>query len=363
VPLIAYGWMWPYCQATVASAPIVPRLTELCSTGGCAAKYDGAELALILEALPKPEIAELLVGLDPPDDAAIWQISDDVALVQTVDFFPPVVDDPFLYGRIAANNALNDVFAMGGTPKLALSIAAFPPELAGEDVASIVRGAAAQCAEVGAVLAGGHTIRDREPKFGLAVTGLVHPLRFWRKSGAKPGDRLLITKPLGNGLIVSGRRRGLISDAQLAEATGWMTASSAPIVNPLMSVEPSAVTDVTGFGLLGHALEVATQSRVRVAIDAARLPVIDAAHDCIAREIRTSAHGRNHELVARNLTLKGAVAESDIALALDPQTAGGLLLALDASRTDQFIAEMRRRDLPVWEIGAVEEGAGVVLAR
>jgi selenide, water dikinase len=339
------------------------RLTELCSTGGCAAKYDGTELAAILRALPKPQVSELLVGLDPPDDAAVWQISEDVAIVQTVDFFPPVVDNPFLYGRIAANNALNDVFAMGGTPKLALSIAAFPPDLPAADAAAIVQGAAAQCAEAGAVLAGGHTIRDLEPKFGLAVTGFVHPAKVWRKSGAQPGDRLLLTKPLGNGLLVSGRRRGIVSDGDHERAVRWMTTSSAAVVGPIADGLPNAVTDITGFGLLGHALEVATQSKVRICIGAAQLPSVDGAHDCIMQGIRTSAHDRNRALVDDELTTAGSPTDAEVALALDPQTAGGLLIALPPERADGLISRLREVDVPIWTVGHVEAGRGIALVR
>jgi selenide,water dikinase len=302
------------------------------------------------------------VGLNPPDDAAVMQLDDQSALVFTVDFFPPVVDDPAEYGRIAANNALNDVYAMGGQPTLALSIAAFPTDLPSDHASEIVRGAAQQCAEAGAVLAGGHTIRDEEPKFGLAVVGRVPPDRIWRKSGAMPGDVVLITKPIGSGIMVTARRRGVASDEDFRQAVGWMLTMSRDAVSIISTHSPHAVTDVTGFGLAGHASEVADLSNVRITIDLAEVPLLKGARDCAAAGIRTSADATNRTLVGDALTYEPTVDDSALALAVDPQTAGGLMVVVAADRAGELTAALSEKGLLAAQIGRVEEGSGVHLA-
>src|SRR6516165_11026978 len=248
---------------------VAPKLTDLATAGGCAAQYSAAQLQELLRGLVRAEAENLLVGLDPADDAAVYRLDDERALVFTIDFFPPLVDDPTLFGRIAATNALNDVFAMGGTPLLALSVAAFPEELATDLVGAVFAGADEQVRAAGAILAGGHTIRDTEPKYGLAVVGTVHPDGVWRKAAAQPGDALYLTKPLGTALVLGGAKRGL---AALDEAVRWMRTLNRDAAELVRVVGPNAVTDVTGFGLLGHAHEVATRSGVRVTLDAVRLP-------------------------------------------------------------------------------------------
>lgn len=338
------------------------RLTTLCSTGGCAAKYDGAKLEALLAALPQPSRSDLLVGLDPPDDAAAIRLDGETALLFTVDFFPPIVDDPTHYGRIAANNALNDIYAMGGRPSLALAIAAFPPDLEADDVARIVRGAALQCAEAGAVLAGGHTIRDNEPKFGLAVAGTVAPERIWRKSGAVAGDTVLITKPIGTGLITSGRRRMAVSDEHFRAAVDSMLASSRPVVEILARYAPHAVTDVTGFGLAGHAAEVARASDVRIVIDMAGVPFLDGAQECAQEGVRTSAHTSNRALIGDVLEIDPAVGDAFVALAVDPQTAGGLMIVAPADAAHKLVDELQGAGQLVAQVGHVTEGGGVHLA-
>src|SRR5579875_3484550 len=243
----------PVTSADAAIAPTVDGmesgaggLAGLSVGGGCAAKYAAARLEELVRGLAPARTDDLLVGLDPADDAAVYRLDDERALVFTVDFFPPLVDDPELFGRIAATNALNDVFAMGGTPLLALSVAAFPEELPTDVVRAVFDGAERQVRSAGALLAGGHTIRDPEPKYGLAVVGTVHPAGVWRKSGARPGDAVLLTKPLGTGLVLAGK-------SGLDEAARWMTTLNGAAAELLRPFDPHAVTDVTGFGLLGHA--------------------------------------------------------------------------------------------------------------
>jgi len=260
-----------YTRLVSETAASVP-LTSLARAGGCAAKYSAARLETLLAGLVPSEAEDLLVGLNPADDAAVYRLDDERALVFTVDFFPPVVDDPRDFGAIAATNALNDVFAMGGAPLLALSITAFPEELPTEVLGEILAGADEAVRAAGAILAGGHTIRDAEPKYGLAVVGTVHPSGIWPKSGAKPGDVLFLTKPLGTGLVLQAQRDGIAPKGALAEAVVAMRTLNRDAADLLRPFSPNAVTDVTGFGLLGHAHEVASRSGVRLVLDAASLP-------------------------------------------------------------------------------------------
>src|SRR3954471_16162469 len=220
-------------------------LTSLTVGGGCAAKYSAARLEELLRGFVPVEAENLLVGLAPADDAAVYKLDDEKAIVFTLDFFPPLVDDPGTFGRIAATNALNDVFAMGGTPLLALSVAAFPEELPTEVLAAVFAAADEQVRAAGALLAGGHTIRDGEPKYGLAVVGTVHPGGIWPKSGARPGDAVFLTKPLGTGLVLAGHKRGNAGSQQLERAIRWMRTLNNDAADVLRGLEPSAVTDVT----------------------------------------------------------------------------------------------------------------------
>ncbi len=333
-------------------------LTGLDAGGGCAAKYSAALLSELLAGLAPASSDALLVGLDPPDDAAVYRLSDDQAIVLTTDFFPPMVDDPDIFGAIAATNALNDVFAMGGRPLVALSIAAFPEELPLETLRTILDAAGAKVSSAGAILAGGHTIRDATPKYGLAVAGTVHPDRIWRKTGARAGDALLLTKPLGTGLVLTGAREGLLGAAELDEATNRMTELNDRAADTLRAFEPNAVTDVTGFGLFGHAHEVAERSSVRLVIEADRLPALSGAREAAANGLRTGGDPRNREFAGSAVELVG-VAPEIAALGFDPQTAGGLLVAIPSERAAVVEATFRRDRLFVARIGHVEEGSGV----
>jgi selenide,water dikinase len=336
------------------------KLTDLASCGGCAAKYSAARLEELLAGFVPVDSENLLVGLAPADDAAVYRLDDERALIFTLDFFPPVVDDPADYGAIAATNALNDVFAMGGTPLLALSIAAFPEELPVEMLAQIFAAADAQVRAAGGLLAGGHTIRDAEPKYGLAVVGTVRPDGIWPKNGARSGDSLFLTKPLGTGLIMSGHKKGLAGAMQLDRAVHWMRTLNKDAAEVLRPFEPHAVTDVTGFGLFGHAYEMADRSGVRVRLESERFPAIDGALDLARKGVRTSGDPRNREFAGDRVAAYGLSATLD-ALAYDPQTAGGLLVALPADRGPALEAEFTARRLFIRRIGRVEEGAGVVV--
>jgi len=336
-----------------------PSLTSLAKAGGCAAKYSAARLETLLGALVPGEAADLLVGLDPADDAAVYRLDDERALVFTVDFFPPVVDDPRVFGRIAATNALNDVFAMGGRPLLALSVTAFPEELPTEMLGEVLAGAAEASREAGAILAGGHTIRDAEPKYGLAVVGLVHPEGIWPKSGARPGDAVLLTKPLGTGLVLQARRDGRDPDGALAAASEAMCTLNRQAAEALRPFTPNAVTDVTGFGLLGHAHEVADRSGVRILLEADRLPALPFALELAEQGVRTGGDRRNREFAGPHVESSASAAHE--ALAYDPQTAGGLLITIPADRVAVLEATFAAEGLALWRVGSVEAGAGVVL--
>src|SRR6266513_2329957 len=255
------------------------KLTDLASCGGCAAKYSAARLEQLLRGFVPAEAENLLVGLAPADDAAVYRLDDERALVFTVDFFPPIVDDPHDFGAIAATNALNDVFAMGATPLVALSVAAFPESLPGEAVSAVLGGAA---------------------------VGTVAPDAVWTKGGARPGDVVYLTKPLGTGLVVHGRKEGRVSDEVLAEAVGLMKTLNAEVAAVARSARPHAVTDVTGFGLLGHAYEMALRSGVRIDIDAGALPVLPAAIELARAGVVTGGDPRNREYVGEALEIAGA---------------------------------------------------------
>jgi selenide,water dikinase len=337
------------------------RLTELASCGGCAAKYSAARLEQLLKGFLPVEAENLLVGLAPADDAAVYRIDDERAIIFTLDFFPPVVDDPGDYGAIAATNALNDVFAMGGTPLLALSIAAFPEDLPIEMLAEIFAAADAQVRAAGGLLAGGHTIRDAEPKYGLAVVGTVHPDGIWPKNGARPGDALFLTKPLGTGLIMTGVKRGIAGTQPLERAIRWMRTLNKDAADVLRAFAPNAVTDVTGFGLFGHAYEVADRSGVRIVIESERLPAIDGALDLARKGLRTSGDPRNRDFASAHVFANG-IAETYDALGYDPQTAGGLLVSLPKDKTPALEAAFEANHLFLRRVGRVEEGAGVLVS-
>ncbi len=349
-----------YCWGNLHRVETTARLSGLEAGGGCAAKYSAALLDELLAGFAPVSPADLLVGLDPPDDAAVYRLDAERALVLTTDFFPPMLDDPALYGAIAATNALNDVFAMGGRPLVALSIAAFPEELALETVRAVFDAAQAKVAEAGAILAGGHTIRDSEPKYGLAVAGLVHPDAIWRKNGAAPGDALFLTKPLGTGIVVTAARQGLLGDTELAAAADWMTMLNDGAAEALRPFQPSAATDITGFGLFGHAQEIAERSGVRLVLEAARLPALDGALTAASQGIRTGGDERNRRFAGRSVDV-GDVPNELAVLGHDPQTAGGLLVSVPAARGAVLEATFRDAGLFLARIGRVEDGVGVMV--
>ena len=343
---------------TRASPPQI-RLTALTECGGCAAKLGADLLADALSGLgADPAPSELIAGLDPPDDAAVYRVSPDLAIIGTLDFFPPLVDDARTYGAIAAANALSDVFAMGGRVLFALSIAAFPEDLPRDTLAAIFEGASAKVREAGGTLAGGHTIRDPEPKYGLAVVGAAHPDRLFRKGGTRPGDVLLLTKRLGTGLLVSGRRQGKTSDAHLDAAIEEMTILNRAAAEVFAEHGIRGATDITGFGLLGHGLEMARASTVRLIFDAGALPALDGALDLARVGVETGGAAHNRRYVLPALALESGVAPELVTLAHDPQTSGGLLAAIPPADLEAVEADLDARGVPWWRVGRVEPGPG-----
>ena len=284
----------------------------------------------------------------------MYLVAPDVAVIGTLDFFPPIVDDPRTFGEIAAANALSDVFAMGGRVLFALSVAAIPESMPTEAFRAILQGAASKVREAGGTLAGGHTIRDPEPKYGLAVIGVAHPDRLLRKGGAKPGDVLLLTKPLGTGLLVSGRRRSLTSDADLASAVDTMRRLNRDAAEVLVDHGVRGGTDVTGFGLLGHGLEMARGSGTRFVFDASALPALEGALDLARAGVETGGASHNRRFVAPALILGDGVAPELAILAHDPQTSGGLLAAVRPDQVASVGAALAARDVSHWVVGHVE---------
>jgi selenide, water dikinase len=337
------------------------RLTELTDCGGCAAKLGADLLADALAGLgAEPAPAELIAGLTPPDDAAAYLVSPDLAILGTLDFFPPLVDDPRLYGEIAAANALSDVFAMGGRVLFALSIAAFPEDLPQDTLAAVLEGASAKVREAGGTLAGGHTIRDAEPKYGLAVIGAAHPDRLLRKGGARAGDTLLVTKRLGTGLLVSGHRQGHTSNADFGAATDQMRTLNRAASEVLVAHEVRGATDVTGFGLLGHGLEMAQASGTRFVLQAGALPTLAGALEAARAGIETGGAAHNRRFVAGELEVGPGVDAELVTLAHDPQTSGGLLAAVPSEEVAAVERALTDAGVESWRVGRVESGMPAV---
>lgn len=295
----------------------------------------------------------LLVGLNAPDDAAVYRLNDAQAIISTTDFFPPVVDEAYEFGAIAAANALSDIYAMGGEPLFALNLAAWPDDVDPALLADVLRGGAEKVKEAGAVVAGGHTITDREPKYGLAVTGLVHPDHIFTKGGARPGDALILTKPLGTGAITTAIKRDQVGEADASaciESMMKLNRDSARAAQEFGSAI-RAVTDITGFGLAGHGHEMAHLSGCAIRLEFAKLPWLPGAERYAREWIFPDGAERNEHYYSQWVKLERQLADWERMLLFDPQTSGGLLIALDANRADEFL-----RRAPGWKIGQAESG-------
>jgi selenide, water dikinase len=308
------------------------RLTQLSHGAGCACKLPAGSLREVLAAMPSFEAADLIVGHAGLDDAAVWRISDELAVVQTIDFFTPLVDDPYTFGRIAATNAFSDVYAMGGRPAFALNVVAFPKSLPMDMLGEILRGGADVARAAGAVVAGGHSIDDPEPKYGMAVTGFVHPDQVWTNAGGREGDVLVLSKPIGTGIVATAVKRGEPAPAVVEAAVASMTSLNAEAAEAVRAAGPNAVTDVTGFGLVGHAREVAEAAGLRAEIDLAAVELLPGARELIEQGHVPGGTRTNLELAGEYAEFGDRLDEADRLLACDAQTSGGLLVALPPER-------------------------------
>lgn len=337
------------------------RLTELSSCAGCAAKLGAAELRSVMERVSPATDDRVLVGYGNGDDAGVYLLRDDLALVSTVDFFTPIVDDPFDFGRIAATNALSDVYAMGGRPISALNIAAFPEHLDLDILARILEGGASVARAAGVAIVGGHTIKDAEPKYGMAVTGIVDPQRIVTNAGARPGDTLVLTKPLGTGVMTTALKRGAISSEELGEAVQVMTRLNDDAAAAMLAARAHAATDITGFGLLGHAGGMARASRVRFTIEAKSVPFMDRVLEMIEADLVPGGTRHNARTHAQFTDFATGVPPA-VRLGLsDAQTSGGLLVSVATESLERLVRELHARDTLAAVVGEVGPGAGIAV--
>jgi selenide,water dikinase len=305
------------------------------------------------------EYPDLLVGLGAPDDAAVWKLDDERALVVTTDFFTPVVDTPYEYGAIAAANSLSDIYAMGATPFMALNIAALPPDLPIEISSEILRGGAEKCHEAGVVIAGGHTVQDKEPKYGLVAVGLVHPKKLLSKSGARVGDRLILTKPLGFGVTTTALKQEKAASTDVDEVVKWMSRLNRDASKLAGEFELRGGTDVTGFSLLGHGLEMAKASGVKLIIQFDQVPFVSCAQKYAEMWTFPGGTSDNRVYFGPQVEFAGKFSDMEKMLLFDAQTSGGLLLAVPQEKISLFLARAKEISQPAWVIGEIAEGDGL----
>jgi selenide,water dikinase len=297
--------------------------------------------------------------LEKADDAAVYRLNDELAVIHTLDFFTPIVDDPYQWGAIAAANALSDVYAMGGEVLLALNICAFPADMDADVIGQILRGGASKVAEAGGVLAGGHTVDDKEPKYGLSVLGVVHPDRVWTKAGARPGDALVLTKPLGAGMIATAFKGGVADPEHVAQAARSMMALNRTAAQIGGRAGVHAVTDVTGFGLLGHASEMANLCGTGLRFHLASLPFLAGAQEYAAQWLFPAGANRNQDYFGCGIAFAPEIPDDLRLLLFTPETSGGLLIAAPADRLDAMRALASAAEQPLWVVGEVIEGIGI----
>ena len=338
------------------------------------------DLAQVLRPLSVHTHPNLIIGLNPGDDAAVYLLNERQALVQTLDFFPPIVDDPYTFGAIAAANSMSDVYAMGGEVTLALNIVAFPGDLDKSILTAILQGGLDKVREGGGIIAGGHTVTDPEPKYGLCVTGLADPRRIMSKSGARPGDRLILTKPLGTGVITTAAKNDRATPAHLQGAVDSMLRLNGPAAGVLAAAGIRACTDITGFGLLGHASEMAQAGGVLLRISASAVPVLEGALEYVRAKQIPGGTGRNRDYLVKpappepeaahptghqtevRVRVHGDIPRDTMTLLFDPQTSGGLFAAVPATMLAEVRGRLEDAGVPVWEVGEVDEGLGVLVA-
>ncbi|NMA11732.1 MAG: selenide, water dikinase SelD [Chloroflexi bacterium] len=346
---------------TEKNAPI--KLTELAFCAGCAAKLRAEVLTDVINPFGnlfnQASFPELLVGLEEADDAAVYKLNDEQALVFTTDFFPPIVDDAYDYGAIAAANSLSDVFAMGGKPIMALNITAMPTNLPPEVISDIFRGGAEKAKEAGCPIVGGHTVRDQEPKYGLAVVGMVHPDKILYKSRIEAGDTLVLTKPLGFGLISTANKASLAAPEDFAELTKWMKTLNLKASELAVAAGGNCGTDITGFSLLGHSSEMVRDNRVGIRYQWDAIPFLPHYRQYMEQGLFPAGAVENLKYYAKNVTFKDSISELEQMMLYDPQTSGGLLLALSESELDTFLKGAEAAGQAAWVIGKTKDEPGI----
>ena len=331
------------------------KLTKLASCAGCGAKMGAGTLAKMLEGFKAHTDPRLIVGYDRSDDASVYVLDESTALIQTTDFFPPIVDDPYLYGKIAATNALSDVYAMGGEPKLALNILCAAESMAEETIRQILRGGYDAAYDAGAIITGGHTIRGAEPIYGLAVSGFVHPKKVLTNSNARPGDVLILTKPLGVGIITTGAKADMVDQAVMERIYNQMATLNKTARDIMVQYDVHSCTDVTGFALLGHIYEMAQGSGCTVHIQTDRVPYHPEALELAAMGLVPAGAYRNREFAQAGVAVRGKLSLAMEDILYDPQTSGGLLFALPGEEAEACLARLRESVPDAAIIGYVTE--------
>jgi len=342
----------------MSDSPTPIKLTSLSTKGGCGCKIGPADLAQVLRELPAAvPNPNLLVGLDTSDDAGVYKLTEELALVQTVDFFTPIVDDPYSFGQVAAANAISDIYAMGGKPLTVLNIVAFPIKKLDKSIlAEILRGAGDKVKEAGATLVGGHSIDDNEPKFGLAVTGLVHPDKVKTNAGARPGDRLILTKPIGVGILTTSIKKDKLSPEEVARVTSVMATLNKTAAETMEPYDVHACTDVTGFGLMGHAMEMAKGGGVGIRIQASAVPVLPRVRELAEEGFVPGGTKNNYAHVESSIDFHESLDEIGRYILCDAVTSGGLLISVQEKDADKLLAELQSKGVEAALIGEVTEG-------
>ena len=316
------------------------KLTKLAKCAGCGAKVGAGTLASMLEGFRTHKDPKLIVGYDKSDDACVYVINDATAIIETTDFFPPIVDDPYLYGQIAAANALSDIYAMGGEPKLALNIMCIPEKMESETVQEILRGGYDKVYEAGAIISGGHTIHGQEPIYGLAVTGFAHPDKVLTNSGAMPGDRLILTKPLGVGILTTAAKADMVSEATMQKIYSQMAQLNRKARDIIVKYPVHSCTDVTGFSLLGHSYEMAQGSEVSIHLCTGDIPYHLEAYEMAQMGFVPAGAYRNRDYVQNGICVADDISRAMQDICYDPQTSGGLLVSIDEAAADECIREL-----------------------
>ncbi len=333
------------------------KLTSLSSKGGCGCKIGPADLAQVLRNLP-PTVPnpDLLVGLDTSDDAGVYRLNDELAIVQTVDFFTPIVDDPYSFGQVAAANAISDIYAMGGKPLTALNIVAFPISTLDKQILTdILRGAGDKLKEAGATLVGGHSIDDKEPKFGLAVTGIVHPDKVRTNAGAKPGDKLILTKPIGVGILTTSIKRDLLTEEEITRVTNVMSTLNKTASETMDSYDVHACTDVTGFGLLGHASEMSKGSHTGLRIYSNQVPILPRVRELAEAGAVPGGTKNNFTHLQGDVTFPETMDQIDQWILCDAVTSGGLLISVAGEEAKSLLSDLQKAGVEAALIGEVTE--------